>query len=38
MKRFRDAAAKENASETVKLIEEEMKYIKVKLQPTELPA
>lgn len=37
LKRLRDAATKENSTETVKLIEDEMRLIKVKLQPTELP-
>lgn len=37
LKRLRDSAAKENASDTVKMIENEMNFIKIKLQPTELP-
>ena len=37
LKTIRDAAAKENATETVKLIEEEMNFLKIKLRPTELP-
>ena len=36
-KRLREIAVKENASETVKAIDEEINYIKLKLQPTELP-
>lgn len=37
LKRIKESAEKENASETVKVIENEMKVIKLKLQPTELP-
>lgn len=37
LKRIKQAAEKDNAVETVKIIDEEMNYIKVKLQPTELP-
>lgn len=37
LKRAKDAAIKENASETVKILEEEINLIKIKLQPTELP-
>lgn len=37
LKKARDMAVKENAVETVKILEEEMKYLRIKLQPTELP-
>lgn len=37
LKRAKEAAVKENAVETVKILEEEMNYIKLKLQPTVLP-
>ncbi len=37
LKRIREAAIKENAAETVKILDEEMKLIKLKLQPTEFP-
>lgn len=35
--RLRKIAEKESATETVKEIDEEIKYIKLKLQPLELP-
>lgn len=34
---IRKAAVKENATETVKIIDREISYIKLKLQPLELP-
>ena len=37
LKRIKEIAMKENSVETVKAIEEEMNFIKLKLQPTELP-
>ena len=37
LKRAKEAAVKENATETIKILDEEMNYIKIKLQPTELP-
>lgn len=37
LKDIKEIAAKENAAETVKLIEKMMLAIKLKLQPTELP-
>ena len=37
LKRIKEAALKEDAIETVKLIDIEMGYIKLKLQPLELP-
>lgn len=37
LKDIKTIAEKENAVETVKAIEEKMKVIKLKLQPTELP-
>lgn len=37
LKRIRGLAAKENATETVKVIQEEMDYIKLKLIPLTLP-
>lgn len=37
LKRIQARAAAEGASETLKLIDEEMLYIKLKLQPIELP-
>lgn len=37
LKRIRSKALAENAVETVELIDEEIKYIKLKLQPLELP-
>ena len=37
LKRIKEAALKEDAIETVKLIDIEMCYIKLKLQPLELP-
>ena len=37
LKRIKAVAVKENAVETIQLIEEEMRYIKMKLQPTEIP-
>lgn len=36
-KRIRKVAEKEGATETVKMIDEEIEYIKLKLQPLELP-
>lgn len=35
--RIRKAAAKENATETVREIDEEIRFLKLKLQPIELP-
>ncbi len=37
LKDIKDSAVKENAVETVKMIEKKMQIIKLKLQPTELP-
>ncbi len=37
LRRIRRLAVKENATETVKEIDEEINYIKLKLQPIELP-
>lgn len=37
LKRIKEVALKENAVETVKAIEIEISYIKLKLQPLELP-
>lgn len=37
LKRIRKAAEKEGAAETVRIIDEEIRYIKLKLQPLELP-
>ena len=37
LKRIKEAALKEDAIETVKLIDIEIGYIKLKLQPLELP-
>ncbi len=37
LKKAKEMAVKENAVETVKILEEEMNYLKIKLQPTELP-
>ncbi len=37
LKDIKKVAEKENAVETVKIIEEKMSVIKLKLQPTELP-
>lgn len=37
LKRIRKAAEKEGAAETMEIIDEEIKYIKLKLQPLELP-
>lgn len=37
LKRLREIARTENATETEKAINEEMNLIKLKLQPTELP-
>lgn len=37
LKRIRDVAAKEGSTETVKLIDLEISYIKLKLQPLTLP-
>lgn len=37
LKRIRKLAVKENATETVKEIDEEIRFIKLKLQPLELP-
>lgn len=36
-KRIRKVAEKEGAKETVKMLDEEIEYIKLKLQPLELP-
>lgn len=35
--RIRKVAEKEGATETVKMLDEEIEYIKLKLQPLELP-
>ena len=37
LKRIKEVALKENATETVKSIDIEIGYIKLKLQPLELP-
>jgi len=37
LKRIQKVAIEENATETLKLIEQEIHYIKLKLQPMELP-
>ncbi len=37
LKRIRKTAKKENAVETVKDIDEEIQFLKLKLQPLELP-
>ncbi len=37
LKRIKEAAVKENATETEKIINDEMELIKLKLQPTKLP-
>lgn len=37
LKRIRKTAVKENAVETVKDIDEEIRFLKLKLQPLELP-
>lgn len=37
LKRIRKTAVKENAVETVKDIDEEIQFLKLKLQPLELP-
>ncbi len=37
LRRIRAVAQKENAAETIKAIEEEILYIRLKLQPLELP-
>ena len=37
LKRIKEIALKENAAETVKAIDTEINYIKLKLQPLELP-
>ena len=37
LERVLKAAEKENAVETITIIKEEMKYLKLKLQPIELP-
>lgn len=37
LRRIRKAAEKEGAAETVRIIDEEIRYIKLKLQPLELP-
>lgn len=37
LRRIRKTAEKEGAAETVKMIDEEIEYIKLKLQPLELP-
>ncbi|MCM1328985.1 MAG: hypothetical protein NC253_06030 [Ruminococcus sp.] len=36
-KRIRKAAEKDGATETVEMIDEELEYIRLKLQPMELP-
>lgn len=36
-RRIRKTAEKEGATETVKMLDEEIEYIKLKLQPLELP-
>lgn len=38
LRRIRKTAVKENATETVKDIDDEIRFIKLKLQPLELPA
>lgn len=38
LRRIRKTALKENATETVKDIDDEIRFIKLKLQPLELPA
>lgn len=37
LERILKVAKEENAMETIKIIEEEIKYLKLKLQPIELP-
>lgn len=37
LKRIRKTAVKENAVETIKEIDEEIRFLKLKLQPLELP-
>lgn len=37
LRRIRKAAEKEDAAETLRIIDEEIRYIKLKLQPLELP-
>lgn len=37
LKRIKELAEKENASETVKALDKEIELLKLKLQPTELP-
>lgn len=37
LKRIREVAVKENAVDTVKVIDMEISYIKLKLKPLELP-
>lgn len=37
LRRIREIAVKEGANETVKLIDLEIEYLKLKLQPLELP-
>lgn len=37
LRRIRTAAEKEGTAETVRIIDEEIRYIKLKLQPLELP-
>lgn len=37
LQRIRAVAKKENAAETIKAIDEEIVYIRLKLQPLELP-
>ncbi len=37
LRRIRAVAQKENAAETIKAIDEEIIYIRLKLQPLELP-
>lgn len=35
--RIREAAVKENSTETLKVIDKEIRFLKLKLQPMELP-
>lgn len=37
LKRIRAVAVKENAADTIKIIDTEINYIKLKLKPLELP-
>jgi hypothetical protein len=37
LQRIKESAIRENADETVKLIEKEISFIRLKLQPLELP-